>query len=81
MNWIAFLKISRYISILLFVIIYFGRKFEFLDNYYFTETLSLSNLSSILVLAYFAFYLKESRLEVSEKNKEINTLKEQIENK
>jgi len=81
MNWITFFKISRYISILLFVIIYFGRKFEFLDNYFFTDTISLSDLSSILVLAYFVFYVKESRLEITEKNKEINTLKEQIENK
>jgi hypothetical protein len=76
MNWITFFKISRYISILLFVIIYFGRKFEFLDNYFFTDAISLYDLSSILVLAYFAFYLKESRLEITEKNKEINTLKE-----
>ena len=68
-------------SILLFVIIYFGRKFEFLDNYFFNDTISLSDLSSILVLAYFVFYVKESRLEITEKNKEINTLKEQIENK
>jgi len=69
------------VSILLFTFIYFGRKFEFLDNSFFTETLSLYDLCSILVLAYFVFYLKESRLEIKLKNIEIKTLEEQIENK
>jgi hypothetical protein len=81
MNWIKFLRISRYISILLFVIIYFGKKFDLIDNYYFTDTISLYDLSNVFVLAYFVFYLKESRLEIQLKNKEISTLKEQIENK
>ena len=81
MNWIKFLRISRYLSILLFVIIYFGRKFDLIDNYFFTDMISLSDLSSILVLAYFAFYIKESRLEIKLKNIEISSLKEQLENK
>jgi hypothetical protein len=81
MNWIKFLRISRYLSILLFVIIYFGRKFDLIDNYFFTDMISLSDLSSMLVLAYFAFYIKESRLEIKLKNIEISSLKEQLENK
>ena len=68
-------------SILLFVIIYFGRKFDLIDNYFFTDTISLSDFSSILVLAYFAFYIKESRLEIKLKNIEISSLNEQLENK
>jgi hypothetical protein len=43
--------------------------------------ISLSDLSSMLVLAYFAFYIKESRLEIKLKNIEISSLKEQLENK
>jgi len=81
MNWIKFLRISRYLYILLFVIIYFGRKFDLIDNYFFTDMISLSDLSSMLVLAYFAFYIKESRLEIKLKNIEISSLKEQLENK
>ena len=81
MNWIKFLRISRYLSILLFVIIYFGRKFDLIDNYFFTDMISLSDLSSMLVLAYFAFYIKETRLEIKLKNIEISSLKEQLENK
>ena len=79
MNWFKFLKISRYTSIILFAIIYLGGKFGWLPNYYFTENISLYDFKTLLVFAYFFFYLKESRIEVSEKNREIKALKEQLE--
>jgi hypothetical protein len=78
MNWIKFFKYSRHISLFLFAILYVCKKFGIIENFELFKNVYLLDLSSLFVLLYLVFYLRESRLEINEKDAEISVLKSQL---
>lgn len=75
MNWIKLLNNARYLLFLMFIIVFVIKKFQFIHNYELVKNIMLFDLSSILVLIYLMVYVLQNRLELKEKDKEIEKLK------
>lgn len=78
MNWIKLLNRFRYFLLVVFGCLYIVKRFNWVENSQIGKDLTLYDLTSLLVAAYFVVYLIQSRMEVHQKDKEIEALKSQL---
>jgi len=58
--------------------LYIAKRFNWIENSQIGKDITLYDLTSLLVLAYSVSYLVQSRLEINQKNIEIQELKAQL---
>lgn len=78
MNWLKIIKNLKNLFILLFFILYIGKRFELYSNYHFTESFSLFDFSTLCVLIFIFLYIKEVRIELRLKDERIEELEAQL---
>lgn len=78
MDWVKILNTFRYILLLVFGALYIAKRFEWVENFELGKNVNLYDLTSVLVGLYLVVYLVQSRMEVNQKDKEIQELKSQL---
>ncbi len=78
MTWLRIIKNLKNFFIIAFFLLYIGKRFHLYENYYLSDSFSLYDLSTLCVLIFIFLYLKESRIELKQKDERIKELEAQL---
>lgn len=80
MKSIKILNLLRYVVMSIFLILIIIKRFHLYEDLEMVKNVWLYDLPSFFVAVYLVIYLIQSRLELKEKEEEIETLKAQLKN-